>query len=311
MKRLMLVLVVALVAVSSATPMQPAPFQGTAARPAIFQGSGTIVIACAGCPQNVTGGELYTVSASGRGFRRLPTTTATPHSPRWSPNGRSLAFHTPASILMKRVRPTRQAFRLTRNCSFCDRDPAWGPGGRTIVFARAREGLLYTVRAASGAQPRALEMRRRGPLESPDWAPDGRRIAFHDLTGLYVLRRDARGAWRVGRRLARGRLPRWSPDGRRIAFIARSGTAHAVMVIRPDGTGLRVVARPQSLASGINPAWSPDGRHLLFVVGYEFAPGQPSVELRVVTLRTGRVRRIAIPQLQNVFVGLDGVDWTR
>lgn len=281
------------------------------ARPPVFKGEGKIVFSCAGCPQSPTRGELYTVSASGRGFRRLPTTTAWPYSPRWSPDGRAVAFHTPASILRKRVRPTGQAVRLTRSCDFCDRDPAWGPGGRTIVFARARQGLLYTVRAASGARPRALKMRRRGPLESPDWASDGRRIAFHDPTGLYVLRRDARGAWRVGRRLARGRLPRWSPDGKRIAFIGPRGTTHAVMVIRPDRTGLRVVARPQSLASGVNPAWSPDGRHLLFDVGYELAPGQSGAELWVVTLRTGRVRRIAIPQLRNVLADVNGVDWTR
>jgi hypothetical protein len=83
------------------------------------------------------------------------------------------------------------------------------------------------------------------------------------------------------------------------------------MVMRPDGTGLRVVARPQSLASGAYPAWSPDGRHLLFVAGYELQPGQQGVELRVVTLRTGRVWRIAIPQLRNVLADVNGVDWTR
>lgn len=200
----------------------------------------------------------------------------------------------------------RPAVRLTRSCDGCDRDPAWAPGGRALLFAR--EGLLYTIRVASGARPRALPMRRRASLEAPDWSPGGRRIAFHDATGIYVARSDGRGA----RHVTRGRLPRWSPDGKRIAFIGQVGTTHAVMVIRPDGTGRRMVARPRSLASGVNPAWSPDGRHLLFVVEHEFEPGQSGRELQVVTLQTGRVQRIAIPELPlNVFADIGGVDWTR
>jgi Tol biopolymer transport system component len=278
------------------------------ARPPVFKGEGTIVFACAGCPQSPTRGELYTVSASGRGFRRLPTTTATPFSARWSPDGRSVAFHTAASILRMRVRPKRAPVRMTRSCDLCDRDPAWAPGGRSIVFVR--EGLLYTIRVASGAKPRALQMRRRHALESPDWAPDGRHIAFHDPTGLYVMRRDSRGAWRAGRPLGRGRLPRWSPDGTRSAYIGQVGTGHAVMVIRPDGTGQRVVAFPQTLAMDVNLAWSPDGRHLLFLVAAEFEIGQAGLEFWVVSLATRSVRRIAIPQLPpNDFADIHGVDW--
>jgi Tol biopolymer transport system component len=297
--RIGLALAVAAILVSAASG-------ATAARPEVFRGPGTIVFSCAGCPQSPSRGELYTVSASGRGFRRLATTTQSPYSPRWSPDGRSVALYTASSILRLRVRPSGRAVRLTRSCDLCDRDPAWAPGGRTIVFVR--EGLLHTLRAESAARPRALRMRRRASLESPDWSPDGRRLAFHDATGLYVARSDGRGA----RRLARGRLPRWSPDGKRIAFIGQLGMAHALMVIRPDGTGRRVIARPPFLASGVNPAWSPDGRQLLFVVAREFKPGQSGRELQVVTLQTGRVRRIAIPQLPpNVFADIGGVDWTR
>ena len=212
MTRLLLALAgVALTVPAAGAPMQPAPFQG----------KGTLVFSCAGCPQSPTRGELYTVSASGRGFRRLPTTTASPFSPRWSPDGRSVAFYTPASILRMRVRPKRAAVRMTRSCDLCDRDPAWSPDGRTILFTR--EGLLYTIRAARGSRPRALKMRRRSSIEASDWSPDGRRIAFHDASGLYIVRSDGRRP----RRVVRGRLPRWSPDGKWIAFIGPVGTEHA------------------------------------------------------------------------------------
>jgi Tol biopolymer transport system component len=278
----------------------------TTARPPVFTGTGTIVFSCAGCPQVPSRGELYTVSASGRGFRRLRTTSVTPYSPSWSPDGRSLAFHAGSSLWRMRVRPSGKVVRLTRQCDLCDRDPTWSPDGRTIAFIR--EGALYTVPAEIGIGPRLL---RRGRFESPDWAPNGRLIAIHDAGArLHVIRPDGRGLRRVGRVL--GRLPRWSPDGQRIAFIGQVGTAHAVMVVRPDGTGRRVIARPRSLASGVGPAWSPDGRHILFVVAEEFEPGQSGREFRVASLATRSVRRIAIPQLpRNVFADVYGLDWTR
>ena len=67
--------------------------------------------------------------------------------------------------------------------------------------------------------------------------------------------------------------PRWSPDGSRIAFerVPPEG-AHAIWVVRADGTGLRRISPPCPRGHGIPscaaddgwPAWSPDGRQLVF-----------------------------------------------
>ena len=55
--------------------------------------------------------------------------------------------------------------------------------------------------------------------------------------------------------------PVWSPDGRRIAFVSRRD-GRALYVMNADGSGLRIVARVDSLDT---PAWSPDGRRIAFV----------------------------------------------
>lgn len=286
----------------------------TAARPGVFRGSGTIVLSCTGCPGSLSDAQLVTVSASGRGFRTVRTRALNPVYPRWSPDGRSVAVASRSTEIWRAsVRPQGRGLQLTRQCRGCrgDNYPAWSPDGRKIVFVR--ENMLYTVRAFNGTQPRELNTWRLGSFGSPDWSPDGSRIVFnHWGSGLYIVRSDGSRARRVDRSNMDARYPRWSPDGKRIAFIGQVGGGYAVMVIRPDGTGLRVLARPRSLNFSVNPAWSPDGRHVLFAVKIRLGSSDHFAhQLWIATLRGGPLRRIAIPQLpRDRAAEIHGIDWT-
>jgi hypothetical protein len=83
MTRLLLALAGWALAVPAAgTPMQPSPFQGR----------GTLVFSCSGCPQNQSGPSLYVVKANGAEFRRIVTPRLSPYGPRWSPNGRRISI---------------------------------------------------------------------------------------------------------------------------------------------------------------------------------------------------------------------------
>jgi WD40-like Beta Propeller Repeat len=58
--------------------------------------------------------------------------------------------------------------------------------------------------------------------------------------------------------------PRWSPNGAWIAFnIAPEAPNAAVMVVHPNGHGLRVLRRSDDRFRLFKPVWSPDGRKLL------------------------------------------------
>jgi Tol biopolymer transport system component len=89
-------------------------------------------------------------------------------------------------------------------------------------------------------------------------------LAYDDDTGgaYHLVVADAQG--RHPRRLAMdwALWPSWSPDGKWIAFSAATPAGDdGVYVIRPDGSGLRLVGTAPG--GYYTPSWSPDGRWLV------------------------------------------------
>jgi Tol biopolymer transport system component len=297
MKRLLLVLIVALAAVSSAAPMQPAPFEG----------KGKIVFSCSGCPQQPSGSSLYVVNADGTGFRRILTPRLSPYGPRWSPNGRRISLSSRFTDIWTVDPAGRSARRLTHACIECDYPPAaWSPDGRRLAFPR--ESRIFTMNA-DGTRERRLVGRGRPGFGEPDWSPDGKRIAFdQDGRRLWVVRADGRAPRPLRRVL--GRYPRWSPSGKWLAFIGFTGQGAYLMVIRADGTHPRILYKQQNIDINCSPSWSPDGRHIVFAVRHEFDDYEGH-ELMVATLDGAPPRPIVIPELPvTAYSELYGLDWS-
>jgi Tol biopolymer transport system component len=97
------------------------------------------------------------------------------------------------------------------------------------------------------------------------WAP-GPSLLFTRVdssqgsTGTFIY--TSSGPRRLTGRL--GSRPVWSPTGEQIAV----DYTHGIAVLRPDGSGLRLVARDVAL-----PSWSPDGRWIAFYFIKRSGPG--------------------------------------
>ena len=153
------------------------------------------------------------------------------------------------------------------------RQPAWSPDGKSIALVAGDPTLntdLYVLDLGSGRSRRLT----RTPVDesSPSWSPDGERIAYSrrkvnatatTLHGdVYVVPATGGSSRNVTATPAVDDLsPAWSPDGAWIAFTSITGNQTRLEVIRPDGTGRRVVAHGLALT---DPSWSPDSQRIAF-----------------------------------------------
>jgi len=159
---------------------------------------------------------------------------------------------------------------------------SWSPDGSQLAFSRGRlalpehggpepiEAAVYLVDAA-GSRLRLLVERGW----SPSFSPEGALIAYESereqngelrypdeayfATELHVISSDGSADRRLTstRNLSEG-APSWSPDGRWIAYgrVDHYGNNSQVLALRPDGSGLRVLAKAAE-QDFLSPSWRP------------------------------------------------------
>ena len=241
------------------------------------------------------GGAIYLMPADGRGVRRLTEARSrqgVDGHPTWSPDGAEIAFDRPAGWIYVVPVAGGREHRLARGF-----DPAWSPRGSQLAVAT--DAGLVLVRASGGRSRLLVSLERAagflglGPddfpsiITSPAWSPDGEEIAFHFQ---YQRQKDERSA---------------------------------VLVVRRDGTSLRVLVREGRFTSV---TWSPDGRWLLLGGADVVRIGRSGAQLGVIAadvlafeaepawlpactvVGTGRADRLHAGQRGDLVCGLGGRD---
>lgn len=160
------------------------------------------------------------------------------------------------------------------------RQAAWSANGQlAAVRAVGRRPEVFLIDPRTGSAHRLT----RGGADSPDWSPDGRRLAVVHAGWIEIIGLGGGPA----RRLVRGDAPAWSPDGRKLAFV---DAHHRVFVISARG------GRPRRIGKvlAVHVDWQPLTGHTS--VPCQAPPGSIVVAASpdaIVTTRPPRSQAIA------------------
>ncbi len=136
--------------------------------------------------------------------------------------------------------------------------PTWSPNGKAIAYWHSSENGgdptgLYVI----GSDGQNKQLLQRGNAWSPDWAPDGKKIAFSDGDEIYAIAVDGGNLSRITAADEPVTSPAWSPDGNRIAYVGLRGPIGPIWIMNIGGSAIK-------FSDGLAPDWSPNGNRLVF-----------------------------------------------
>jgi dipeptidyl aminopeptidase/acylaminoacyl peptidase len=223
--------------------------------------------------------DIWMTSWDGTRTSRLTTSKDSETHPRWSPDGRYLAFLSSRGDASEEdqlwLLPLGggEAEKVTELPGGVE-DYDWAPDGKRLVLVAEDPD----PEASSEKDPAKKKTKRPIVIDRYQFKVDEYGYLLHRRKHLYLLDLETRKTEALTTGDMDELLPAWSPDGAAIAFVSKRGPdadrtdVWNVWTIEP-----RAGAAPRALTSGdvshnhpdfdSRLAWSPDGRWIAYVEG--------------------------------------------
>src|SRR5687768_10118363 len=250
--------------------------------------------------------KIYTIDvATGTITALTRTGDWNDEQPRWSPDGRRIAFNSDRSGSYNLYVMDADGGNVTRLTDHpgADYDPTWLPDGESMVFTSDRDRGrnrwdLYRLWVADRSVER-LTHSFEGFAFMPTVSPDGNWLAFvpspFPVEGgwanqVHVLDLATGMTWPFDM-TGPGCWPNWSPDGTSIAHVYLGSEPSNIQIVSSFGD------RPQPVPGENSrwhyyPDWSPDGQLLVVSVSPEHHDGEDWDLAIVDPSRTAPARRL-------------------
>ena len=218
-------------------------------------------------------------------------------TPRFSPTLQEIVYmaygedRSPPRVYLQNVDCGRR--ELLGNFPGMSFAPRFSPDGSKVVMSIVEQEATATSTRWTCAAARCAGSPTRRPSTPRRATPTTARRSSSTPTAaarqqLYVMPAGGGGERRISFGEGRYATPVWSPRGDYIAFTKITGGSFGIGVMRPDGSGERMLANG-FLVEG--PTWAPNGRVLMFFRQQPNSGGRAgSVTLHSIDI-TGRFER--------------------
>lgn len=213
-----------------------------------------------------------------------------------SPKGERALFVARGDVFSTPIEkgPTRN---LTHSSRYHDKWARWSPDGRKVAFISDRTGEeeVWLIDQDGSGKPEPITSGGKAMRFAPEWAPDGKRLAFGDKAGrLYVVTlADHKLAQIADNPVGMIQDYTWSPCGGHLAFsMTDPNSFRSIWIWSAEDGKLRRVT--SELFHESSPAWDPKGDYLYFLSPREFAPMLDGFELNYANDRNTGIFALAL-----------------